>query len=88
MQRAFIESDRVAELNARLAATTAALEIPTLLVRGAQSDVVSTEIAEEFVELLPSAESIDVARAGHMVAGDSNDLFTSAVIDFLERRVG
>jgi pimeloyl-ACP methyl ester carboxylesterase len=88
LQRAFLESGRVDELHARLSATTAALTIPTLLVRGARSDVISPEIADEFVRLLPTAESVDVSRAGHMVAGDSNDLFTAAVVDFLERRVG
>jgi pimeloyl-ACP methyl ester carboxylesterase len=88
METRFREHSSVAELDALMARTVAALEIPTLLVRGARSDVVSREIADEFVELLPTAESIDVARAGHMVAGDSNDNFTSVVIDFLERRFG
>jgi pimeloyl-ACP methyl ester carboxylesterase len=30
---------------------------------------------------------VDVAGAGHMVAGDRNDLFNRAISDFLERRV-
>ena len=29
-------------------------------------------------------EYADVAGAGHMVAGDRNDVFTDAVVDFLE----
>ena len=30
-------------------------------------------------------EVVDVAGAGHMVAGDKNDVFNTAVIDFVQR---
>jgi non-heme chloroperoxidase len=63
------------------------LRVPALLVRGQQSDVISPEHAREFVEAAPDAEFVDVAGAGHMVAGDRNDAFGAAVSDFLERRV-
>ena len=32
---------------------------------------------------MQTAKFIDVADAGHMVAGDKNDIFTDAVVDFL-----
>lgn len=60
-----------------------ALRVPTLLVRGRMSDLVSEETAQHFLELCPSASYVDVSGAGHMVAGDRNDAFTRAVIDFL-----
>lgn len=63
------------------------ITVPTLLVRGGSSDVVSPEGARALQELIPHAELADVAEAGHMVAGDRNDLFSDAVIDFLHRRV-
>jgi pimeloyl-ACP methyl ester carboxylesterase len=63
-----------------------ALTIPTLLVRGKVSDLVSPEGAKEFLDLVPHAEFIDIDEAGHMVAGDKNDIFSSAVINFLCRR--
>jgi pimeloyl-ACP methyl ester carboxylesterase len=63
------------------------VRVPTLLVRGAISDVVSEEAAQDFMSLLPSAEFLDVAGAGHMVAGDDNDAFNAAVLDFLHRRL-
>ena len=56
---------------------------PMLLVRGQQSDLVSDDVAEEFRARLPNAAYIDIRGAGHMVAGDDNDAFTSAVTDFL-----
>ncbi len=61
------------------------LEIPTLLVRGRQSDLLSEAGARDFLALVPHAEYVDVAGAGHMVAGDRNDAFTNAVADFLTR---
>jgi pimeloyl-ACP methyl ester carboxylesterase len=54
-----------------------------LLVRGRMSDVISEESVRKFLELQPNARFADIARAGHMVAGDANDVFTDAVLDFL-----
>lgn len=64
------------------------ISIPTLLVRGGLSDIVSPEGVREFLALVPHAEYVDVSDAGHMVAGDSNDVFTEAVTSFLERSRG
>ncbi len=61
------------------------LTVPTLLVRGGSSDVVSEESVKVFLEQVPHAEYADVAGAQHMVAGDKNDAFTVKVIEFLER---
>jgi pimeloyl-ACP methyl ester carboxylesterase len=60
------------------------LRVPTLLVRGRMSDVLSEEGARHFLELAPHARLVDVSGAGHMVAGDVNDAFTEAVVEFLE----
>jgi pimeloyl-ACP methyl ester carboxylesterase len=56
-----------------------------MLVRGRMSDVVTVEGVESFRRDVPTAEFVDVSGAGHMVAGDRNDAFTDAVVDFLER---
>ena len=64
----------------------ASLPVPTLLVRGADSDVVSDAGVAEFREVVPHVEVFDVAQAGHMVAGDSNDEFNDAVLEFLARQ--
>lgn len=69
---------------ARLLAACRGLEIPALLVRGRQSELVSEELAREFLALAPHAEFADVSGAGHMVAGDRNDAFTDAVVGFLK----
>jgi len=61
------------------------LRVPTLLVRGRASDVLSEEGSREFLELVPHAKFVDVADAAHMVAGDRNDIFTDVVVEFLQQ---
>jgi pimeloyl-ACP methyl ester carboxylesterase len=61
------------------------IKVPALLVRGGSSELVQEAHAKEFLELVPHAEYVDVGGARHMVAGDANDHFSKAVIDFLTR---
>jgi pimeloyl-ACP methyl ester carboxylesterase len=61
--------------------------VPMLLIRGQVSDLVSQERADEFLARFPQVEFTDVRGAGHMVAGDRNDVFAGAVLDFLGRHV-
>jgi pimeloyl-ACP methyl ester carboxylesterase len=68
----------------RLQLAARELSIPVLLVRGRMSDLLSEEGAQELLELVPHARLADVAGAGHMVAGDRNDLFNDEVVSFLE----
>ena len=70
---------------ARLVAATQAIDVPMLLVRGHQSDIVTEEVAQEFLRLVPQAQYADVADARHMVVGDRNDVFLAEVERFLER---
>lgn len=59
------------------------LRIPALLVRGGSSELVKEENVKEFLALAPHAKFVDVAGARHMVAGDRNDVFSAAIVDFL-----
>lgn len=63
-------------------------DVPILLVRGGNSDVVREDIAEQFCEGVPHARRVDVSGAGHMVAGDRNEHFIDAVLPFLEGHLG
>ncbi|XVQ15848.1 alpha/beta fold hydrolase [Spirillospora sp. CA-255316] len=69
----------------RARAAARRITVPTLLVHGSESDIVSSDGIEELLALIPGAEHFAVAGAGHMVAGDDNDVFTERVGDFLER---
>ncbi|MBM4385437.1 MAG: alpha/beta hydrolase [Deltaproteobacteria bacterium] len=65
----------------------ARIRVPTLLVRGKLSDVVTEEGVQDFLAKIPGSKLADVSDAAHMVAGDQNDAFSSAVIEFLENEV-
>lgn len=61
------------------------INVPIHLVRGRMSELVSEDSVKAFKALVPDAHYTDVAGARHMVAGDSNDVFTVAVSDFLRQ---
>lgn len=63
------------------------IRIPTLLIRGGRSEIVSKQSVSEFLELVPHAEFIDIADAHHMVAGDANDAFNDGVLSFIDRQI-
>jgi pimeloyl-ACP methyl ester carboxylesterase len=69
----------------RLVAAARNVTVPTLLVWGRMSDIVSGESVRDLKSLIPHAEIIEVAGAGHMVAGDKNDAFNESVIEFVNR---
>ena len=59
------------------------LRVPTMLVRGRHSDLLSEDGARRFLQMVPGAEYADVGGAGHMVAGDRNAAFNDAIVGFL-----
>ena len=77
---------RLVTLAGMLIESAKAITIPTLLVRGGSSELVHEAHVREFLELVPHADYIDVAEARHMVAGDSNDTFSDAVLDFVVKQ--
>ncbi|MEU9253799.1 alpha/beta hydrolase [Streptomyces sp. NPDC048270] len=58
-------------------------DVPILLVRGGNSDVVGEEVAQQFCDGVPKARRVDVAGAGHLVVGDRNEHFLDAIVPFL-----
>lgn len=70
----------------RMLEACAAITLPLQLIRGRMSDVVTQRQVDELMQLVPHAEYVDVEHARHMVAGDRNDIFTTAVTDFLLRK--
>ncbi|MFZ1393119.1 MAG: alpha/beta hydrolase, partial [Dokdonella sp.] len=68
---------------ADLLAAATRIRVPTLLISGAASDVVSESTINEFLALVPHARHAIVPRATHMVAGDENSQFNGLVLDFL-----
>lgn len=60
------------------------VKCPTHLIRGKQSQIVSQESVDHFMEVIPHAAYTDITGAGHMIAGDKNDMFNDAVAKFLK----
>jgi pimeloyl-ACP methyl ester carboxylesterase len=61
----------------------AGLDCPVLILRGAFSDVLSSQGAEEIAALIPSARLATVANAGHLAAGDNPDSTVNLISSFL-----
>jgi non-heme chloroperoxidase len=55
-----------------------------LLLRGVFSDVITAKSAERFLEHLPDAKYVEVEKAAHTIAGDSNEAFTKELVHFLD----
>ncbi len=62
-----------------------AFELPVLVVRGADSNILTAEAAERFRDALPDGELAVVPNAGHNVHGQNTLGFISAVGEFLSR---
>jgi pimeloyl-ACP methyl ester carboxylesterase len=60
-----------------------AITCPTLLIRGALSDVLPEEMAKRMAEELPTARLVVVPGAGHTVPGDQPAQFQSLLREFL-----
>jgi pimeloyl-ACP methyl ester carboxylesterase len=61
----------------------ARLTCPTLLVRGAESDILQPETAERMVEVIPNCKLVEVERAGHSIPLDNPNGWLDAVRPFL-----
>ena len=59
------------------------IQCPVLVVRGAQSEVLTTDAAERFVAALPHGELVTVENAGHNVHGANTPGFLEAVGPYL-----
>ena len=70
-----------------LDAAVSNIHVPTMLVWGLLSDVVTREGVDELLARIPDATVVEVDGAAHMIAGDRNDAFSEAVITFLDEQI-
>jgi esterase len=59
------------------------IKTPTLLVRGAESDVLDAAVAEKMTEVLANCQLVTVPEAGHSIPLDNPQGFIAAVRPFL-----
>ena len=70
-------------LTDRLWGYVESLQPPTLVVRGAKSDLIASQTAEEMHRRIPNGTLATVEGAGHLVPGDNPAGFERAVAEFL-----
>ncbi|WP_254913625.1 alpha/beta fold hydrolase [Sphingobium sp. Z007] len=70
---------------ARFTHAATKVRVPTLLIRGGMSRIVSMDGVAAFRRAMPHSEFINIEQADHMVAGDANDAFNAPLLDFLDR---
>jgi pimeloyl-ACP methyl ester carboxylesterase len=83
-ERTEVVPDRLAGL---LDVAMSNIHVPTMLVRGLLSDVVTQEGVDDLLSRIPGATVVGVEGAAHMIAGDQNDAFSDAVVTFLRDRI-
>lgn len=62
----------------------ASISCPTLVLRGEESDLLSSEAAGQITAAIPNATLVEIPGAGHSIHSDAPDLFREAVLGFLE----
>jgi pimeloyl-ACP methyl ester carboxylesterase len=72
----------------RLCASARKLTLPTLLIRGEYSDVVSETGVAEFLRLCPHADYVTLSNVGHPNALESNDVFCEEAVRYIVRHAG
>jgi len=83
-RRASEESARIGTAQReRLAQQISQISCPTLIVRGALSDVLTDNAAEKFARSLPKGRWMRVEKAGHNVQGDNPSGLLEALTPFL-----
>jgi pimeloyl-ACP methyl ester carboxylesterase len=61
------------------------IRCPTLIVKGAESDILSPAAAQKLQAAIPKSELVTIPGAGHSVMGDNPEAFVAATQAFLAR---
>lgn len=78
---------KMAEVQERLLAALPRIQVPALSIRGAASEVMTSQAAEQLRAMIPGVECLEVEDAGHLVVSDQAEAFNAVLLEFLERRV-
>jgi pimeloyl-ACP methyl ester carboxylesterase len=82
-RRRGIRRDRGGEMNESAWAALAAVQAPTLVVRGAESYILSEQTASKMLATVANSQLVEVPNAGHLVQGDNPVGFERVVREFL-----
>lgn len=83
-RRRGIRRDRGGEITQQAWEDVKKIRCPTLIVRGAESDIFKPTTAKKMLAAIPGSKLTVVAKAGHLVPGDNPVEFEKAVREFLK----
>jgi esterase len=83
-RRSVEDGGRTSTQREQLAGQIEKISSPTLIIRGARSDILSDEAAQKFARSLPRGRWVRVEGAGHNVQGDNPRGLLEAIDPFLE----
>jgi pimeloyl-ACP methyl ester carboxylesterase len=63
------------------------IDTPTLIIRGAHSQLYGGSTAEHLVDALPDAKAVEFAESGHAPHLEEPELFNRTIADFADRLV-
>jgi pimeloyl-ACP methyl ester carboxylesterase len=75
--------DQVIESHRKLRERIGTIQCPTLILRGAESAVLSREDAAAFAQALPDGRWQEIPGAGHTVQGDNPGAAALAILEFI-----
>ena len=64
---------------------TASISCPTLVLRGKESELLSSDAAARIADAIPNATLVEVPGAGHSIHSETPERFLEIVRDFLEQ---
>jgi pimeloyl-ACP methyl ester carboxylesterase len=59
------------------------LKVPTLCMRGSESDIFTLDTATRMRDLIPGSQFVEIQGAGHSIPADAPEAFEKAVREFL-----
>lgn len=83
----FLDGFEVIDVGKRIEAGLGRIRVPTLIVRGGESQVLTREEAQHVRDSIVGAEFVEIAGAGHIFGSEHADDFNAILLEFLERRI-
>lgn len=75
------------EFDDDLAAHIGKVNIPTLVLYGAQDYLVQPSVGGAYTKIIPGSKSVTVEQAGHDIQGEQPEVFADLVRDFISQAV-
>jgi pimeloyl-ACP methyl ester carboxylesterase len=59
------------------------IKVPTLILRGSESDIFAPQTAQRMQELIPGSRLVEIPGAGHAIPAEAPEAFEKAVREFI-----